>query len=106
MFGKAVLAFCGIAAPAAYLMGGFGGGIDRVVSASPAEVRAALMDLDIRNAPGEPGTDPTRSGNVEPFFQLTQEGNDMVWTVMSGKDVAIRMIAHLEPVDGGTKTRV
>ena len=106
MFGKAFMALCGIAGSVAYIAGAFGGGIDRVVGASPAEVRAALMDLDLRNAPGEPGTDPTRSGDVEPVFQLTQEGNDMVWTVMSGKDVAVRMIAHLEPVEGGKKTRV
>jgi hypothetical protein len=64
------------------------------------------MDLDIRNAPGEPASDPSRSGGVEPTFQLTQEGNDMVWTVMSRNDVAVRMIAHLEPVEGGTKTHV
>ena len=107
MFGKAFITLCGVAVPTAYFMGAFGGGgIDRTVAASPAEVRSALMDLDIRKAPGEPATDPSRSGGVEPLFQLTQEGNDMVWTVMSGKDVAVRMIAHLEPVEGGAKTRV
>ena len=107
MFGKAFISLCGVAVPAAYLMGAFGGGgIDRVVGASPAQVRTALMDLDIRNAPGEPAIDSMRSGGVEPTFQLTQEGDDMVWTVMSGKDVAVRMIAHLEPVEGGSKTRV
>lgn len=107
MFGKAFIIMCGMVIPAAYFMGTFGGGgFDRVVAATPAEVRSALMDLDIRNAPGEPATDPSLSGGVEPVFQLTQEGDDMVWTVMSGKDVAIRMIAHLTPVEGGTKTRV
>ena len=40
------------------------------------------------------------------MFQLTEQGNDMVWTVMSGNDVAVRMIAHLEPLEGGSKTRV
>lgn len=107
MFGKAFITLCGVAVPTAYFMGAFGGGgIDRTVAATPAEVRTALTDLDIRNAPGEPATDSSRSGGVEPLFQLTQEGNDMVWTVMSGKDVAVRMIAHLEPIDGGAKTRV
>ena len=107
MFGKAFITLCGAAVPAAYFMGAFGGGgIDRVVGASPDKVRVALQDLDIRSAPGGPATDPTRSGGVEPTFQLTQEGDEMIWTVMSGKDVAIRMIAHLEPVEGGTRTRV
>src|SRR4051794_40226747 len=107
MFGKAFITLCGVGIPTAYFMGAFGSsGIDRVVGASPAEVRSALMDLDIRNAPGEPASDPSRSGGVEPTFQLTQEGDDMVWTVMSGSNVAVRMIAHLEPVDGGTKTHV
>ena len=108
MFGKAFLSLGAAAAlPTAYFMGAFGGGgFDRVVGASPQEVRQALQELDIRTAPGSPGTDPTRSGGVAPVFQLTQEGDDMVWTVMSGQDVAVRMIAHLEPVEGGTKTRV
>jgi hypothetical protein len=64
------------------------------------------MDLDIREAPGEPATDPSRSGGVEPTFLLSQEGDDMVWTVMSRNDVAVRLIAHLEPVDGGKQTKV
>jgi hypothetical protein len=107
MFGKAFIALCGIAAPTAYFMGMFGhGGIDRVVGKPPEEVRSALMDLDIRNAPGEPASDPSRSGGVTPSFELSQDGNDMVWTVMSGNDVAVRMIAHLEPIEGGTKTHV
>ena len=107
MFGKAFITLCGVAVPTAYFMGAFGAGsFDRTVAASPSDVRSALMDLDVRKAPGAPGTDITRSGGVQPLFQLTQEGNDMVWTVMSGKDVAVRMIAHLEPLEGGTKTRV
>lgn len=106
MFGRTFLMLCLVAGPSAYFLGGAGGGIDRVVGASPDEVRSALMDLDIRNAPGEPGTNPSRSGGVQPLVTLTQQGNDMVWTVMSGKDVAIKMVAHLEPVDGGKRTRV
>ena len=107
MFGRAFIILSAVAVPAAYSLGMFGGGgIDRVVGASPDQIRAALTDLDIRKAPGAPATDPSRSGGVEPVFHLTQEGDDMVWTVMSGKDIAVRMIAHLEPVDGGAKTRV
>lgn len=106
MFGKTFIGLCGILG-GAYFLGAFGGGgFERVVGAPPDAVRAALMDLDIRSAPGEPATDPTRSGGVDQVIELTHEGNDMVWTAMSGNDVAIQMIAHLEPVDGGTKTRV
>jgi hypothetical protein len=107
MFGKAFITLGGLAVPAAYFMGAFGGGtFDRTVAASPADVRSALLDLDIRKAPGSPGTGITRAAGVQPLFQLTQEGDDMVWTVMSGKNVAVRMIAHLEPLEGGSKTRV
>lgn len=106
MFGKAFVAIGAVAAIGAYFSGAFGGSYTRVVGASPDEVRSALMDLDIREAPGEPATDPMRSGGVAPTFLLSQEGDDMVWTIMSRDDVAVRLIAHLEPVDGGTKTRV
>lgn len=107
MDGKFFLGAGAILSGGAYLGGAFDpGGYARVVGASPVEVRAALQDLDIREAPGEPGTDPSRSGGVAPLFELTEQGNDMVWTVRSGNDVAVRLIAHLEPVDGGTRTRV
>src|SRR5436309_15960249 len=106
MFWKAFLGMIGLGVPAAYLMGAFGGaGYDRVVNASPAQVRSALSDLDIRHAPGAPGSTATASGDV-PLFQLTEQGNDMTWTVTSGNAVAVRLIAHLEPLDGGTKTHV
>jgi hypothetical protein len=107
MDGKFFLGMGAILSGGAYLGGAFDpGDYARVVGASPIEVRAALQDLDIRDAPGEPGTDPSRSGGVAPLFELTEQGNDMVWTVRSGRDVAIRLIAHLEPMDGGTRTRV
>ncbi len=107
MDGKVLVGLGAILSGGAYFGGAFGGGgYERVVGASPVEVRAALQDLDIRDAPGEPGSDPSRSGGVAPLFELTEQGNDMVWTVKSGNDVAIRMIAHLEPLDGGAKTRV
>ena len=106
MFGKAFVTIGAAGAIGAYLMGAFSGSYSRVVGASPDEVRSALMDLDIREAPGEPATDPTRSGGIEPTFLLSQQGDDMVWTVMSRDDVAVRMIAHLQPVDGGRRTKV
>jgi hypothetical protein len=106
MFGKAFVTIGAAVAIGAYVIGSFGGSYSRVVGASPDEVRSALMDLDIREAPGEPATDPMRSGGVEPTFLLSQQGDDMVWTVMSRDDVAVRMIAHLEPIDGGKRTKV
>jgi hypothetical protein len=89
-----------------YLHSAVGWSYSRDVGATPAEVRSALEDLDIREAPGEPATDPSRSGGVAPVFQLTESGNDMVWTVTSGDEVAVKMIAHLVPTDGGKHTRV
>ena len=107
MDGKFFLGLGAVVSAGAYFGGGLGGGdYARIVGAPPAEVRAALMDLDIREAPGEPGTDPSRSGGIAPAFELTEQGNDMVWTVKSGADVAVRLIAHLEPIEGGAKTRV
>lgn len=107
MDGKSYIALGAILSAGAYFGGDFGSGsYARIVGASPDEVRGALQDLDIRDAPGEPATDPLRSGGVTPVFQLTEQGNDMVWTVMSGSDVAVRMIAHLEPIEAGKKTRV
>src|SRR4051812_24547155 len=106
MFWRAILGMMGLGVPAAYFMGAFGStGYDRVVNASPAEVRSALADLDITRAPGAPGSTATSSGDM-PLFQLTEQGDDMIWTVTSGNAVAVRMIAHLESVDGGTKTHV
>ena len=106
MFVKSFLGLGGVAVIGAYFAGAFSGSYSRVVGATPDEVRTALLDLDIREAPGEPASDPTRSGGVAPTFLLSQQGNDMVWTVMSGADVAVRMTAHLEPVDGGKRTKV
>ena len=77
----------------------------RTVDASPDRVAEALADLDMTGAPGAPGTDPMRSGGVPSDFAVGREGNDMVWTVMNGGQVAVRLIAHLTPAEGG-KTRV
>lgn len=106
MFVRSFLGIGAAVAIGAYVTGSFSGSYSRVVGASPDAVRSALADLDIREAPGEPATDPMRSGGVAPTFLLSQQGDDMVWTVMSRDDVAVRLIAHLEPVDGGTRTKV
>jgi hypothetical protein len=106
MLVKAVVGGGAIVGIGLYLHSAFGPSYTRNVGAPPAEVRAALRDLDIREAPGEPATDPTRSGGVEPMFQLAEQGDDVIWTITSGSQVAVRLIAHLEPTDGGQHTRV
>jgi hypothetical protein len=86
--------------------GALGGGYERIVDRPPAEVMAALGDLDIREQPGSPGTDPARAGGVAPLF-VTEPGEGRIsFLVMSGDKVAVRMTAILEPLDGGARTRV
>ena len=105
MFGRAFVSLGAMAAMGIYLHGAFGLSYKRDVGASQANVRGALRDLDIREAPGEPASDPSRSGGVAPVFELSEQGDDMIWTVKSGDRVAVRMIAHLTPIDA-THTRV
>jgi hypothetical protein len=101
----------GLLAPVAlgglWFSGALGGGAySRDVDRSPAQVMAALGDLDIREQPGEPGTDPSRAGGVAPLFRTERGPDKIVFVVMSGNQVATRMTAHLEPLDGGRRTRV
>jgi hypothetical protein len=78
----------------------------RTVDRPPAEVMRALADLDIREQPGTPGTDPAASGGVAPRF-VTERGEGRIsFVVMSGDQVATRMTAWLEPLDDGRRTRV
>ena len=90
---------------AAYALFAQDSGYSRTVAAPPPAVATALGDLDFADAPGAPGTDPARSGGVPSSFALTREGNDLAWTVRNGDEVAVRLIAHLEPV-GSDKTKV
>jgi len=91
---------------AGYWAFGFDSSYSRVVDRSPADVAVALADLDIRDQPGAPGTDPAASGNILPTFTVESTADSVTWFVMSGDKVAVRMIAHLEPVDGGKRTKV
>lgn len=85
-----------------YVSGAFGGGEwSRDVGRPPEQVMAALEDLDIRDQPGSPGTDPSRSGGVPSMFRLTRTATAMRWTVMSGDRVATTMIADFTPAPGG-----
>jgi hypothetical protein len=89
-----------------YVVGGSASGFARDVDRPPEAVAAAIADLDIRRQPGAPGTDPTASGGVAPVFRHERTAEGMVFTVYSGDQVATRMIAHLEPLDGGRRTHV
>ena len=89
-----------------YVTGAFGGGYSREVGRPPAEVMEALADLDITAQPGSPGTDPSRSGGVQPVFLLEKASDRMIWTVMSGDKVAVRMTAVVEPAEGGKHSLV
>jgi hypothetical protein len=106
MLGKAALLLAPMAAGAFYFGGGFDAGYKREVAGSPAQVMAALQDLDIREQPGSPGTDPSRSGGVAPVFRTEPGPDGISFVVMSGDQVATRMTARLEPLDGGARTRV
>lgn len=101
----------GLLAPIAlgglWVSGALGGAAySRDVDRSPAQVMEALADLDIREQPGEPGTDLSRSGGVQPVFRTERGDNQISFLVMSGDRVATRMTAFLEPIDDGQRTRV
>jgi len=101
----------GLLAPLAlggiWFSGALGGGVySRDVDRPPAQVMAALADLDVRGQPGSPGTDPSRSGGVQPVFRTERGASSISFLVMSGDKVATRMTAFLEPLDGGARTRV
>lgn len=89
-----------------WMGGAFGAGFEREVDGAPGEVMSSLADLDIREQPGEPGTDPSRAGGVAPVFVLDRTARSMSWTVMSGERVATRMTAFFDPVEDGRRTRV
>lgn len=102
-FGMFVLFVAGLS----YASGSWGGGgYSREVGRPPAEVMEALAGLDITAQPGSPGSDASRSGGVQPVFRLERGEDRMIWTVMSGDEVAIRMIAVVEPTREGRHSRV
>ena len=97
---------CGVA-----VIGGLGWlmvptGYSRTVDRPPAEVAAAIADLDIREAPGSPGTDPLASGGTLPTFTVESAPDRVSYVVMAKGEVAVRMTAWLKPIDGGARTRV
>jgi hypothetical protein len=89
-----------------YVTSGSGGGFSQEVDKSPQQVLAEISDLDIRRQPGAPGTDPAASGGVPSEFRTERTADGITFVVMSGNQVATRMIARLEPLDGGRRTRV
>jgi len=103
---KGLLLLVPIAIGGWYVVGGSGKGMSREVDRPPPAVALAISDLDISRQPGAPGTDPAASGGVRPVFRHEQTAEGVVFTVYSGDKVASRMIAHLEPLDGGRRTRI
>jgi hypothetical protein len=90
-----------------YVTSGSGdGGFSQEVDKSPQQVLAEISDLDIRRQPGAPGTDPAASGGIPSSFRTERTADGISFVVMSGDQVATRMIARLEPLDGGRRTRV
>ena len=83
-----------------------GNGYSHVVDRPQSEVVAALEDLDISAQPGNPGTDPSRSGGVKPDIRLEKASDHMTWWVMAGDKVATIMTVTFEQLDGGKRTRV
>ena len=75
----------------AWITGTLGGGYSRTVDKPPAEVAAALADLDIRNAPGAPGTDPMSSGGQVPDFRVESAPDHVSYIVMAHGEVAMTM---------------
>ena len=95
-----------IVALGAWATGMLGGSYSRTVDRPPAQVAAALADLDIRDAPGAPGTDPAASGGQLPTFSVETAPDHVSYVVMAHGEVAMTMTAWLKPVDGGRRTRV
>jgi len=106
MFTKAFSVLLPVAFGGVYFAGGFESPFSRDVARPQAEVMSALADLDIRKQPGAPGTDASLSGGVPSLFKLERGSNSMTWLVMSGDQVAMRMIASFEPINDGKGTRV
>lgn len=106
MFLKTLGIVAPVVAGGVYMMGWANAGYSRDVDRPPEEVMAALADLDIREQPGAPGSDPSASGGVAPLFVLDRGPSSMSWKVMSGDKVATVMTASIVPLDGGRRSRV
>ena len=67
---KAMILMMPLALGGLWASGALGGSTySRDVDRSPAQVMAALSDLDVRGQPGAPGTDAAASGGVSPAFR-------------------------------------
>ncbi len=103
--GVAVLALVIFAA--GYFLGAFGPQpYARTVSRPPAQVMAALEQLDLAAQPGAPGSTTEAAGGVKLLFRLEKAKDTLTWYVMSGDKVATTMTASLEPIEDGKATRI
>lgn len=104
---KGLAALLAVVFAGGYFAGAFGpGAYSRTVSRPPAQVMAALEDLDITAQPGAPGSTAAAAGGTKPLFRVSRTANQMTWWVMSGDKVATAMTATFEPVDGGKGTLI
>lgn len=105
MFIKSFAALGVVVGGALYAFGAFDA-FPATVDGPPETVMAELIDLDVRELPGEPGTTAAAAGGVMPRFVTLRGDNMLEWRVMSGDKIATRMVATFEPVDEGTRTRI
>lgn len=105
MFIKAFAGISVLTVGGLYAFGAFDS-YPRTVDGSPEQVMASVADLDIREMPGEPGTTAEAAGGIKPRFVTQRSENRIDWVVMSGAQVATRMYATFEPIDGGARTRI
>lgn len=84
---------------ALYFSGFLSADYSRVVDRTPSEVAEALRYMEFDPAAGAPN-------NASDMMRFTQTPNELVWSVMSGQQVATNMVVDLEPLENGTKTKV
>lgn len=88
----------------AYLAGAFDT-YPRTVDGTPQAVMASVVDLDIREQPGAPGSTAESAGGVKPTFRTVRGTDKIEWIAMSGGETAMTLTASFEPV-GADRTKI
>lgn len=100
------LRVCGTCAPlvagAIFYAGSFGKAYSRDFDRPPAEVAAALSDLDVSGISGASGS----LYAALPTVRSERTADGFRWTIMSGSEVALVMTARITPTDGGAGSHV
>lgn len=87
-----------------YLFGG--PSYSRTVGRQPADVANAVANLDIRTAPGAPGSTAVQGTGEVPTFTVERKGDRVIHVVHARDQVAMRLITRLVPTDDGKSTKV